>query len=190
MFFPHVIEKTGRSSKSFDLPTKLLEERIIYFLGEVDEFTANSTIMQLLWLNSIDQTKPITMYINSPGGSVYQGLAIFDVINKLECKVNTICIGNASSMGAFLLSAGTGTRKASENARVMIHSVAGGQQGTYHDVKPDFKEMELLQHKLIDYITDFTKGKSTKEFITEKTERDYWMSAQEALDVGLIDEIM
>lgn len=191
MLLPNIIEKTGRSSKAFDLPTKLLEERIIYFFGEVDDVSANIIIMQLLWLQADKPEEPITLYINSPGGSVHQGLAVFDIINKLSCPVNTLCVGAAASMGAFLLSAGTGTRKASKNSRIMLHSVSSGiPHSTFHDMKVDFKETEYLQELLIEYIPTFTKGKSTLEFIRQKTERDFWLSAEEALEIGLIDEIL
>jgi len=190
MFLPNIIEKTGRSSKAFDLPTKLLEDRIVYLFGEVNEMSANVVIMQLLWLQSDDPTADINLYINSPGGSVSQGLAIFDVIKRISCKVNTICVGQACSMGAFLLSAGTGVRKASQNSRIMMHSVGGGYGGQYHDMKVDFKELEYFQNKMIDYISSFTNGKLSVDELKEKTERDYYISPEEAIEMGLIDEIL
>jgi len=190
MLLPNVIEKTGKSSRAFDLPTKLLQDRIVYFYGVVDDDAANIIIMQLLWLQSDNPTKDIDLYINSNGGFVSQGLAIFDVIEKLKCKVNTVCVGQASSMAAFLLASGTGVRKASKNSRIMLHSVGAGYEGQFPDMEVNFKETKHCQETMMKYITEFTKGKSTLEFIRDKTLRDYFMSAEEAIEIGLIDEIL
>lgn len=190
MFFPNIIETTGRSSKAFDIPTKLLQERIIYLAGDVNESSANYIIMQMLWLNADNKDLDIDFYINSPGGSVYDGLAIKDVINNLSCKVNTIGIGLCASMGAYLLSAGTGVRKATKNCRIMIHSVSSGTRGTVHDIEIDFKETKYLQDVLMQDMTDFSKGKSQLEMIVDKSKRDYYMSPKEALELGLIDVII
>jgi ATP-dependent Clp protease, protease subunit len=187
MYPPSIIETTGRSSRAFDLPTKLLQDRIIYLCDEVNEDSANSIIMQLLWLNADDPESDIDLYINSPGGSVYDGLAIKDVIDNLKCKVNTIGLGFCASMGAFLLSAGTGKRKATKNCRIMIHSVSSGTRGTIHDMEIDYEETKYLQDKLMRYMTDYTNGKSDLETLKEKSKRDYYMSPDEAIELGLID---
>jgi ATP-dependent Clp protease protease subunit len=187
MYVPHVIEKTGRSSKPIDLPSRLLQDRIVYFGAEVNENTANIAIMQLLWLSADDPEKDITLYINSPGGSVYDGYAIKDVIDNLPCKVNTIGVGMCASMGAYLLSAGTGTRKATSNCRIMIHSVSSGSRGTIHDMEVDYRESKYLDEKLMVDISNFTKGKSTLEDIKSKCQRDYYMGFEEAINMGLID---
>jgi ATP-dependent Clp protease protease subunit len=190
MFLPHVIEKTGRSEKPIDLPSRLLQDRIIYFGTEVNSDTANIAIMQLLWLAADEPEKDIDFYINSPGGSVYDGLAIKDVIDSIPCKVNTVGVGMCASMGAYLLSAGTGTRKAMTNTRIMIHSVSSGTIGTFHDMEVDYEETKFLQDSLIQDISNFTNGKSTVEELKAKTQRDYYMNAKEAIDLGLIDSIV
>ena len=190
MFAPSVIETTGRSTKSFDLPTKLLQDRLIYLGGEVTPELANIVIMQLLWLNTDDPESDINLYINSPGGSVYDGLAIKDVIHTINAKVNTVGVGICASMGAYLLSAGTGERKATDNCRIMIHSVSGGAVGTFQDIEIDYKETKHLQDKMIEDIAGFTKGKSTVDEIVSKTQRDYYMNVEEAKEIGLIDSIV
>jgi len=187
MYYPSIIETTGRSSKAFDLPTKLLQDRIIYFGTEVNETTANFTIMQLMWLASDNPDNDIDFYINSPGGSVYDGLAIKDIIDTIPCKVNTIGVGMCASMGAYLLSAGTGTRKATKNCRIMIHSVSSGSRGTIHDMEVDYKESKYLDDKLMLDISNYSKGKSTLEDIKSKCQRDYYMDPDEAIKLGLID---
>lgn len=184
---PSIIETTGRSSKAFDLPTKLLQDRIIYLGDEVNNDTANYIIMQMLWLNADNPDEDIDFYINCPGGSVYDGLAIKDIMNNIECKVNTIGLGMCASMGAYLLSAGTGVRKATKNCRIMIHSVSSGTYGTIHDMEIDYKETKYLQDVLMQDICDFTKSKSTLETIVQKSKRDYYLGADEAIELGLID---
>lgn len=190
MFLPHVIEKTGRSEKPIDLPSRLLQDRIIYFGTDVNSDTANIAIMQLLWLAADDPEKDIDFYINSPGGSVYDGLAIKDVMDTLPCKVNTVGVGMCASMGAYLLSAGTGTRKAMKNTRIMIHSVSSGTIGTIHDMKVDYEETKFLQDQLMKDIAGYTKGKSTVEEIDDLCKRDNYMSAEEAIQLGLIDTVV
>jgi len=185
---PYVIEKTGRSEKPMDIFSRLLADRIVYFGTEVNEDTANIAIMQLMWLAADDPDKDIEFYINSPGGSVYDGYAIKDVIDTLPCKVNTIGTGMCASMGAYLLAAGTGTRKATKNCRIMIHSVSSGTRGTIHDMEIDYHESKYLDDKLMVDIANFTKGKSTLEDIKSKTKRDYYMDPDEAVKLGLIDE--
>lgn len=190
MFLPHVIEKTGRSEKPIDLPSRLLQDRIVYFGTDVTDESANIAIMQLLWLAADDPEKDIDFYINSPGGSVYDGLAIKDVIDSIPCKVNTVGVGMCASMGAYLLACGTGERKAMKNCRVMLHSVSSGTRGTVHDMKVDMEETMFLQDKLMVDIANYSKGKSTLEVIKMKTERDYWLSAEDSLNLGLIDSIV
>jgi ATP-dependent Clp protease protease subunit len=186
-FFPSVIEKLGRTSKSFDLPTKLLQNRIIYLNGEIDNSACTNIIMQLLWLNSDNPTEPIDLYISSVGGSVYSGLAIKDVIYSIESKVNTHGIEFCASMGAYLLASGTGTRKCTENTRIMIHSVSSGMYGTIHDIEIDFNESKYLQDKILSDMVTFSKGKSTLEDMKKRTQRDYFMGYEEAIKIGLID---
>lgn len=190
MFFPSIIETTGRSSRSFDLPTKLLQNRIVYLAGEINDESANIVIMQLLWLNADNPDQPINLYINSPGGNVYSGLAIKDLMYSLECKVNTFGVGFCASMGAYLLAAGTGERKATQNTRIVIHSVSAGTQGTIHDMAIDFKESKFLHDHLLSDLESFTKGKSTRKSLNAKTQRDYYMGVQEAIKMGLIDDVV
>ena len=190
MFLPHVIEKTGRSEKPIDLPSRLLQDRIVYLGTEIDSDTANVIIMQLLWLAADDPDAPIDFYINSPGGSVYDGLAIKDVIDSISCPVNTVGVGICASMGAYLLAAGTGTRKAMLNTRIMIHSVSSGTMGTFHDIEVDYEETKFLQDNLIKDMSGFTKGKSSVEDLKSKTQRDYYMGAIEAIRLGLIDAVV
>jgi len=188
MVLPNIIEKTGRSEKVLDLPSKLLSERIVYFWGEINDDTMNVAIMQMLWLAAQDSDTPIDLYISSGGGSVYYGLALKDVIYSLPCKVNTIGTGICASMGAYLLACGTGTRKVSENCRIMLHSVSSRTGGTIHDMKIDLEETLFLQNQLMIDIANFTKGKSTVDTIKTKTERDYWLSADDCIKLGIVDE--
>jgi ATP-dependent Clp protease protease subunit len=190
MFLPYVTEKTGRSSKPIDLPSRLLQDRIVYLGGAITPEGADMIIMQLLWLNSDDSDKPIDLYINSPGGCVYSGLAIRDVIYNISPKVNTIGVGMCASMGAYLLSSGTGERKTTENCRIMIHSVSTNHGGTYHDIEVDFIETKYTQDKLIHDIADFTNGKCSVEDIKNMTQRDKYMSPKEAVEYGFIDKII
>lgn len=188
-FLPSIIEKVGSTSRTFDLPSKLLDERIVYLSGPIDEEVANGIIMQLLWLDSVSDD-PINMYINSPGGEVYQGLAIKDVIDRRRSKVNTIGVGMCASMAAYLLFAGTGTRSALPNTRIMMHSVGGSTGfGSYHDVKISFEEIQYLQNLMQEHEIGFSKGKLTPEKHNELTHRDKYMTPKEALDLGLIDMI-
>lgn len=190
MFLPNIIEKTGKSEKVLDLPSKLLSDRIIYFGSDVDDTTANIAIMQLLWLSSQDPESDIDLYVNSPGGSVYAGLAIIDIINKIPNKVNTIGIGMCASMGAVILSAGTGIRRATENCRIMIHSVSSGTRGTVHDMNIDMKESIFLQNKLMKMLADNSKGKCSERKMNELCKRDKYLSSEESIKLGLIDEVI
>lgn len=190
IFYPSVIETTGRSSKAYDLPTKLLQDRIVYLSGKIDDQSVDSIIMQLLWLNADNPNEDINLYICSPGGSVYHGMAIKNIMDTLSCKVNTVGMGMCASMGAYLLASGTGKRKSMKDNRIMIHSVSSAQQGTFHDLKVDFRESEYIQNKVIDHMVRFTKGKTTLQDMKDKCERDYYMSPEEAQRMGLIDEII
>lgn len=184
---PYVIEKTGRNTKLVDIRSKMLEERKIILDSDIDEHSSNSVIQQLLWLNSISN-EDIELYIKSPGGSVTDGLAIKDVIYSIDCKVNTIGMGCCASMGAYLLSCGTGKRRGTKNLRYMIHSVSSGNMGTVHDMRISMKETDFLQELLMNDIAEFTKGKTTYEEIERMCQRDYYMSTKEAISFGLLDE--
>lgn len=190
MFIPSIIETVGRSQKAFDLPTKLLQDRIIYLGGEITQQVSDIIIIQMLWLNSDNSDKPIDLYINSIGGDVYSGLAIKDIMNSVDCKVNTVGLGMCASMGAYLLAAGTGTRKATQNCRIMIHSVSSGMKGTFQDLEVNYKETQYLQDKMLNDFSIFSKGKCIKQTFEALVERDFFMSPNEAIDYGLIDEVI
>ncbi len=190
MYYPSVIETTGRSSKAFDLPTKLLQDRIIYLGGDINEESANFIIMQLLWLNAVDPEKDISLYINSLGGVIYDGLGIIDIINKIDAKVNTFGVGLCASMGGVLLASGTGIRKTTKNTRIMIHSLSGGFTGQFNDMKVDYKESEYLQNKLLTMLADNSKGKTSYRDLVNLTQRDYYMEPEQAKLCGFIDSIV
>ena len=185
---PMVIEQTGRGERAFDIYSRLLKERIL-FIGPVDDGVASLVIAQLLFLQSEDPKKDINMYINSPGGSVTAGLAIYDTMQYIECDVNTYCIGQAASMGAVLLAAGTaGKRRVLPNARIMIHQPWGGAQGQATDISIQAREILRLRDRLNEILAHHT-GKSA-EMIAKDTDRDNFLSAEEARNYGLVDEIM
>lgn len=185
---PYVIEKSGRSEKNVDIYSRLLQDRIVYIGDEIDADVANSVVMQMLWLQSDKPDEPISLYINSPGGSIYDGLAIKDTIDNISCKVNTLGVGLCASMGAYLLFAGTGTRRATKNCRIMIHSMSAGTFGNFHDMKVDHAEFTYIQEKLMDHIVQFSKGKLSKEFLELKAQRDWYLSQNEAFSLGLLDK--
>ena len=186
---PSIIETTGRSSKAFDLPTKLLQDRIIYLGDEINSDTANYVIMQMLWLNADNPNNDIDFYINSPGGSVYDGLAILDTMNFVQCDVATFGIGLQASMGAVLLSGGAkGKRSVLPNARVMIHQPSSGTKGMVTDQEISLRESVRIKELLIDIMASNTGQKRAK--IKADMERDFWMDAKEAKDYGLIDAIL
>lgn len=187
MFVPHIIEKTGRSEKLLDLQSRLLKDRIIYLSGTITDELANVIIMQLLWLNADDPDEHINLYINSPGGSVYSGLAIKDIMYNIKNPVNTLGVGICASMGSYLLASGTGTRKATENCRIMIHSVSSGTSGTVHDIEIDYKETKSLHNKLLLDMSKFSKGKTSYEEFKNLTERDFYMDTEIAISLGLVD---
>jgi len=189
-FYPSVIETTGRSSRAFDLPTKLLQDRIIYIGGEITQDQTDSVIMQLLWLQADNPEKSIDMYINSPGGIVYEGLGIKDIMHKIEPKVNTIGVGICASMGAYLLAAGTGERKAMKNCRIMLHSVGSGYEGQFPDLKIEYEEIRHLQQKIMRDLSWFTKGLTSDEEMENICSRNCYMDVSAAKNYGLIDTIL
>lgn len=185
---PMVIEQTSHGERSYDIYSRLLKDRIIFIGGPIDDDTANSVVAQLLFLEGDDPDKDINLYINSPGGSVSAGLAIYDTMQYIKCEVSTICIGLAASMGAFLLAAGApGKRKALPNAEIMIHQVSGGAQGQATDINIQAEQILKLKKRLNEILAART-GQSV-ERVTRDTERDNYMSAEEARAYGLIDEV-
>ncbi len=186
---PTVVEQTGRGERAYDIYSRLLNDRIIFLTDEVNDTTASLVVAQLLFLESQDPDKDIMLYINSPGGSVSAGFAIYDTMNYIKCDVCTICIGMAASMGAFLLAAGTpGKRWALPNSEIMIHQPLGGMQGQASDIKIHADHILRTRQKLNEILARET-GK-TVEQIAIDTERDNFMSAQEAADYGLIDKVI
>ena len=188
MLVPMVVDQSGAGERSYDIYSRLLEDRIIFLTGEVDDNTANIIIAQLIYLEGKNPDKDIFFYINSPGGSVSAGMAIYDTMNYIKCDVSTICIGLAASMGAFLLSSGTkGKRYALPNSEIMIHQPLGGTHGQASDIEIQAKHIKNIKNKLNKILSENT-GKSIKE-IEKDTDRDNYMSAEEAKEYGLIDEI-
>ena len=186
---PYVIEQTSRGERSYDIYSRLLKERIVFLGEEVNSTSASVVVAQLLFLEAEDPNKDIHMYINSPGGEITSGMAIYDTMNYIKCDVSTICIGMAASMGAFLLSGGTkGKRMALPNAEIMIHQPLGGTQGQATEIEIAAKHILKTKEKLNRMLAANT-GKPYEE-ICKDTERDNWMDAQEALDYGLIDQIV
>ena len=186
---PYVIEQTSQGERSYDIYSRLLSERIVFMVGEVDDAMAASITAQLLYLKAMDPEKDIHLYINSPGGSVSAGLAMYDTMQYIKCDVSTVCIGLAASMGSFILSGGAkGKRYALPNAEVMIHQVLGGAQGQATDVEITTRHLLKTKEKLNRMLAENT-GKDY-EIVCAATERDNWMSAAEALDFGLIDHVM
>lgn len=187
---PYVIEQTSRGGeRSYDIYSRLLKERIIFLADEVNDQTASLVVAQLLFLESEDPNKDIQLYINSPGGSVTAGMAIYDTMNYVKCDVSTICIGMAASMGAFLLSSGAkGKRFALPNAEVMIHQPSGGAKGQATEIQIVAENILKTKKKLNEILAANTG--QTVEKVTEDTERDNFMSAKEAKEYGLIDEIV
>jgi ATP-dependent Clp protease protease subunit len=186
---PFVIDRTGHAERSYDIYSRLLEDRIIFLRHTIDDEVANVIIAQILFLAAKDPSKSINIYINSPGGSVTAGLAIYDTMRFVSCDVATICVGQAASMGALLLAAGSqGKRSSLPNARILIHQVFGGTQGQASDVKIQTEELLRLRDRLIAIYAEHT-GKTPKR-IAKDTDRDYFMSAKEALEYGLIDRII
>ncbi len=187
-YIPTVIEQDGRTERAYDIYSRLLEDRIIFLTGEINDAVADSIVAQLIFLEGKDPTKDIALYINSPGGSVTAGMAIYDTMNYIKCDVSTICIGLAASMGAFLLSSGTkGKRFALPNAEIMIHQPLGGAQGQASDVLIHAENILRCKRKLTKILSENT-GQSIKD-VEKDTDRDNFMTAEQAKDYGLIDEI-
>ena len=186
---PYVVEKTSAGERSYDLYSRLLEDRIIFLSGEINDMMANTIVAQLLYLEGKDSDKDITIYINSPGGSVTAGMAIYDTMNFIKCDVSTVCVGMAASMGAFLLSSGTkGKRYCLPNSEVMIHQPLGGAQGQATEIKIAAERIIKLKKKLNTILSKQT-GKSLRK-IESDTERDHYLDSKEALNYGLVDKIL
>ncbi len=185
---PYVIEQTGKGERSYDIYSRLLEDRIIFLTGEINDAVADTVVAQLIFLEGKDPNKDICLYINSPGGSVTAGMAIYDTMNYIKCDVSTICIGLAASMGAFLLSSGAkGKRYALPNSEIMIHQPLGGAQGQASDIKIQADHILKTKHRL----NTILAKNSNKPFeqVEKDTDRDNYLSAEEAKEYGLIDEI-
>ncbi|RFU46385.1 ATP-dependent Clp endopeptidase proteolytic subunit ClpP [Paraburkholderia sp. DHOC27] len=186
---PTVVEQSGRGERAYDIYSRLLRERIVFLVGPVNEQSASVIVAQLLFLESENPDKDISFYINSPGGSVYDGLAIYDTMQFIKPEVSTLCTGFAASMGTFLLNAGQrGKRYALPNARIMIHQPSGGGQGTAADVEIRAKEVLYLRHRL-NAITAERTGRSIEQ-VAKDTDRDNFMSAEDAKEYGLIDDVL
>ena len=188
-FIPYVVEQTSRGERSFDIFSRLLNDRIIFLSEEVNDTTASLIVAQLLYLEAQDPDKDIQFYINSPGGSVTAGMAIYDTMRYIKCDVATICVGMAASMGAFLLSAGTkGKRMALPNAEIMIHQPSAGTQGQITDMAIHMKRLQTIKERMNRIMSENT-GR-TIEDVTAACERDNFMSSQEALEFGLVDRVL
>ena len=186
---PYVVENTGKGERSYDIYSRLLEDRIIFLTGEINDQVADAIVAQLIYLEGKDPDKDISLYINSPGGSVSAGLAIYDTMNYIRSDVSTICIGLAASMAAFLLSSGAkGKRYALANSEVMIHQPLGGAQGQASDIEITAREILKTKRELYE-ILSVHSGVPVKK-IEKDADRDYWLSAREAKDYGLIDEVL
>jgi ATP-dependent Clp protease protease subunit len=188
-FVPTVIEQTGRGERAFDIYSRLLKERIIFLTEPIDDYIANMVIAQLLFLEAEDPTRDAYMYINSPGGVVTAGMAIYDTMQYIRTKVSTICMGQAASMGAFLLTAGEpGKRFALPNARIMIHQPLGGAQGQATDIEIQTQEILRIKKKLNSLMAHHSGQPLAK--VEKDTDRDYYLSAEEAKTYGLIDDVI
>ncbi len=185
---PMVVEQSARGERAYDIYSRLLKERIIFLVGPVDDNIANLVVAQLLFAESENPDKDVHLYINSPGGSVTSGLAVYDTMQFVRCDVATMCIGQAASMGAFLLAAGArGKRIALPNSRVMLHQPAGGSRGVAADIEIQAREIVAVRQRLNEILAHHT-GQEV-ERISQDTDRDYWMSPAEAVEYGLIDSV-
>ena len=186
---PYVVEQTSRGERSYDIFSRLLNDRIIFLGEEVNATTASLVVAQMLYLEAQDPDKDIQLYINSPGGSVTDGMAIYDTMQYVKCDVSTICVGMAASMGAFLLSSGAkGKRIALPNAEIMIHQPSAGTQGKVTDMESDVEHFLRIKKNLNEILASNT-GKTAEE-VKAASERDHWMTADEAKDFGLVDKII
>jgi len=189
ILMPMVVEQTGRGERAYDLPSRLMKDRIVTLFSPVEEMSASVLIMQMLFLESQDASKPILMYINSPGGSVSDGMAIYDTMQFIKCPVHTFCMGMAASMGAFLLGAGEkGHRHALPHSRIMIHQPSGGTQGQSDDIQIQAEEIRKIRTMLEEIQSAYT-GQTVKR-IHEDSNRDNYMTAAEAKKYGLIDKVL
>lgn len=189
MVIPYVIEQTSRGERSYDIYSRLLKDRIVMLSGEIDDAVASSIVAQLLFLEAEDPDKDIYLYINSPGGIVTSGFSIYDTMNYIKPDVSTICIGQAASMGAFLLSCGAkGKRYALPNSRIMIHQPLGGAQGQATDIEIQAKEI-LRMKEILNGILSQNSGKDLAQ-VEKDTDRDFFMSAEDAVQYGLIDQVL
>ena len=188
-YIPMVVEQSGRGERSYDIYSRLLKERLIFLVGPVDDMTANVVVAQLLFLEAENPDKDISLYINSPGGSVTAGMAIYDTMQFIKPDVSTLCIGQAASMGALLLTAGANSKRfCLPNSRVMIHQPLGGFQGQASDIEIHAKEILFLKNKLNSILSNHTKQPIKK--IAEDTDRDNFMSADESVKYGLVDQVI
>ena len=186
---PYVVERSGNGERSYDIFSRLLKDRIIFVDGEINDTTADLVVAQILFLESENPDKDISIYINSPGGSVTAGLAIYDTMQYVKCPVQTICLGQAASMGAFLLAGGSkGKRYALPSSRVMIHQPWGGVEGQESDISVQAREIQRLKELTIQHFSEHT-GKSAN-VVAADMERDFYMTAQDALNYGIVDHVM
>lgn len=186
---PYVVERSGGIERSYDIFSRLLKDRIVFIDGEINDVTADLAVAQILFLESENPDKDISIYINSPGGNVTSGLAIYDTMQYIKCSVQTICLGQAASMGAFLLAGGTkGKRFALPSSRVMIHQPSGGTEGQESDISVQAREILRLKDLMIDHLAENT-GKP-RETVARDMERDFYMSAKDALEYGIVDNVM
>ncbi|MDP8218310.1 MAG: ATP-dependent Clp endopeptidase proteolytic subunit ClpP [Candidatus Theseobacter exili] len=189
ILIPMVVEQSGRTERAYDIYSRLLKDRIVFIGTAIDDHVANLIVAQMLFLQTEDPDKDIHLYINSPGGSVTAGLAIYDTIQFVKCDVTTYCLGQAASMGAVLLAAGTaGKRYALPNARIMLHQPWGGVQGAASDITIQAKEIERLKDMLNKILANHTKKPFKK--VVEDTDRDFFMSANDASDYGIVDKVI
>lgn len=188
MLIPMVVDQTSNGERSYDIYSRLLEDRIVFISGEITDDVANSVVAQLIYLEGKNPEKDIAVYINSPGGSVSAGMAIYDTMNYIKCDVSTICVGLAASMGAFLLASGTkGKRFALKNSEIMIHQPLGGAQGQASDIEIRAKQILRIKENINKILSEKT-GQSLEK-VKKDTDRDYYMTADEAKEYGLVDKI-
>ena len=188
MLIPYVVDQTSTGERSYDIYSRLLEDRIIFLSGEIDDAMANTIVAQLIYLEGKNPDKDISIYINSPGGSVTAGMAIYDTMQYIKCDVSTICVGLAASMAAFLLAAGTkGKRYCLPNSEVMIHQPLGGAKGQATDILISARHIEKTKNKMIDMLSDMTG--TAREKVATDVERDYFMDSKEAKEYGIVDKV-
>ena len=189
MLIPYVVDQTGNGERSYDIYSRLLEDRIVFISGEIDDASANTIVAQLIYLEAKNPDKDICVYINSPGGSVTAGMAIYDTMRYVKCDVSTICVGLAASMGAFLLAAGTkGKRFVLPNSEVMIHQPLGGVKGQASDIEITANHIIKTKKKMIEMLSKNT-GQSIKK-VEKDVDRDYFMTAEEAVEYGIVDKVI